>query len=486
MSKALDQTILALRELLQSRLLSLGYTGTFPRHLEEAITDWNRKTQSYLQANSPFTSAEEHLTGLDNAVETGTISSTKLEEFVSSYADFTKAFGIPNDKKFWSGEIKKLGKQQSKAKLLRLGTLLRREWRRHLYREQVKWEFETINELRTEFIKNLEQWFRLIKTVADNLDSMGLKPYLFWDLSQGTPSTSDIQQLEKWVDYLSKNDEIKELCNLLGRMRSSAKSVEKETLFTTEYFEETVLDIDSSEELAGVTLGNDIAAALPQEIALISSPETEILFDLKYAESRLMCFEKIGFQSVQYEQEVSVEVEKKEEKGPMVICVDTSGSMVGAPETIAKAVTLFMAMQVIQENRACYLINFSTGIECLEISAEMGLAGVMQFLRKSFHGGTDAAPAINEAMRMIDTEHYKNADVIVISDFLMNELGSETLSRVENVKSLGTRFVSLCIGSLFISEHLKTYFDSEWVYDSSSASIYELVKHIKESTSRTN
>ncbi len=472
MSNALDKNSFALKGLLHDRLLDIGYTGALPRHIDEAIAGWNRDSQAFLQANSPVANAEDSLSALDGAIQSGTFSLSMLGELVSQYSDFTRKFGIPGDTKFWAYEIKKLGKAPHKPKLLRLGTLLRREWGKHHYREQVKWELAAINELRAVFLKDLEQWFRLIKTVADGLGPMGLKPHLFWDLSQGAPSISDIRQLQEWVEYLSEDEGLRQLCNMLGRMRSSANSIDKETILTSEYFDESVLDVNSSEELAGVTLGNDIAAALPQEIALISSPETEILFDLKFAESRLMCFEKIGFQSLQYEREVETEVEKKEEKGPMVVCVDTSGSMMGAPETIAKAVTLFMAMRIITENRACYLINFSTDIECLEISAEMGLAGVMEFMKKSFHGGTDAAPAINEAIKMIDTEKFRNADVLVLSDFLMQELDGGTLNRVEQSKSSGTRFMSLCIGDLFLSERLTTCFDSEWVYDPSTASIY--------------
>ena len=38
-----------------------------------------------------------------------------------------------------------------------------------------------------------------------------------------------------------------------------------------------------------------------------------------------------------------VDVAKKEQKGPVIICVDTSGSMQGTPENIAKTVTFALS-----------------------------------------------------------------------------------------------------------------------------------------------
>lgn len=50
-------------------------------------------------------------------------------------------------------------------------------------------------------------------------------------------------------------------------------------------------DINSREEIIGIRLGRDIEHVLPSEMALLADPETSILFDLKYVESRLMCFD---------------------------------------------------------------------------------------------------------------------------------------------------------------------------------------------------
>ena len=49
-----------------------------------------------------------------------------------------------------------------------------------------------------------------------------------------------------------------------------------------------------------------------------------------------MKWKELKANSHEVEEERLIEVEEEEKLGPMIICVDTSGSMQGSPETIAK------------------------------------------------------------------------------------------------------------------------------------------------------
>ena len=115
------------------------------------------------------------------------------------------------------------------------------------------------------------------------------------------------------------------------------------------------------------------------------------------------------------------------------MCVDTSGSMHGAPERIAKIVTFALSKMAIEEKRACYLVSFSTGIETLDISSfnsSNALSQLVVFLRKSFHGGTDANPALVHAVEMLQENEWKNADILMISDFIMNNLSDRLIEKI--------------------------------------------------------
>ena len=114
--------------------------------------------------------------------------------------------------------------------------------------------------------------------------------------------------------------------------------------------------------MSGVTLGRDLANLLPQELAMLKDEnlELELLFNLKYIQNRLFCFEKQGYETIQKEH-----YKMAKNEGAMIICVDISSSMEGNREYLAKAITLYLATKASMQNRACYLINFSTDIETM-------------------------------------------------------------------------------------------------------------------------
>jgi uncharacterized protein with von Willebrand factor type A (vWA) domain len=54
-------------------------------------------------------------------------------------------------------------------------------------------------------------------------------------------------------------------------------------------------------------------------------------------------------------------------------------------------------------------------INLLEL--ETSLDQVVKFLSMTFNGGTDIHPPMYEALNMLQTRDYKEADVLMISDF---------------------------------------------------------------------
>lgn len=63
----------------------------------------------------------------------------------------------------------------------------------------------------------------------------------------------------------------------------------------------------------------------------------------------------------------------------------------------------------------------------------------------SFYGDTDLGPAIDEALRMLQTEIYSLADVLVVSDFEVGNLSSASLAMMTGEKRRNVRFHSLQI-----------------------------------------
>lgn len=351
--------------------------------------------------------------------------------------------------------------------------LLLQQWRKLLDEQFARWELETIRKFREKLLSRLREWLGNLQLLSDTLDELSIEPGLLFDLSKGNLSLSNIEQLRRWAEYLSKNKGVRELCDMLGRLRRAERTTRQVLVKNVSTVTQYVPDVNSREEIVGVYMGRDVERAIPQEMALLSDDETAILFDQKLAEGRLMCFKMEGTRasSLKVEEERLVEIEEEEKLGPMIICVDTSGSMQGSPETIAKAVTLFVATRAMSQKRNCLLINFSTGIETLDLSEKMGIAKVIGFLQRSFHGGTDVRPALDYALNMMDSEEYNRSDLLVISDFVMSSVPEPVHERILIAKKNHSRFHALSIGDLFLSKRLRKVFDNEWVYNPSNSRI---------------
>lgn len=474
--------------------------------IEEELKKSKRELSKKLAIENPFEENKKALQDAKNKFKKN--NNYPISSFEKDFQSFNRLSAIAPikiDTNFWNNEIQKFKKSnhQTKYKGIKVTsknkkkeltepkiqkggikishTLLLTQWEKELDIQYLKWELETIENYRNELLKKLEKWLKLVQKIDNLLCDLSIDTGLLFDLSEGNISLNDIEQLQKWVEYISKNKGVKELCDILGRLRRAEKSSRKEMIQITSQIIEYIPDINSNEEIVGIKLGRDIEHTLAQELALLGDDETSILFDMKYIEGKLMCFDMKGLQekTFEIEKEEEVEVSDEEKLGPIIICVDTSGSMSGSPETVAKAVTLYMATRAIQQKRDCFLINFSTSIETLDISDGMGIVTVIEFLKKSFNGGTDVAPALNHALSLMSEEKYKKSDLLIISDFVMSSLSNRMRINIENAKLEKNKFYSLAIGNLFLESKLKNIFDDEWVYNPQNSSIHSIVEVVK-------
>ena len=315
-----------------------------------------------------------------------------------------------------------------------------------------KWEQERIDEMRKAFLeelyKKIQNFKRLEKLLSPFIKNFGR----LWDLSEGIFETSGFEILEQFAKLLEQDQSLQELAEILGKHNRAQSIFEKElrdkVVIKTEWHPQNAY----RGEIKGICFSNDISSILPSELALMKNPATKKLFQLRFAQKQLLSFEyqrnveRTRKESTQEE----VSIEKKEPKGPIIICVDTSGSMHGTPENIAKTVTFALSKIALEEERKCYLISFSTGIETLDMSDFKkgdSLQKLVRFLQMSFNGGTDANPALQHAIKMLQSNDYKNADVLMISDFVMANLPRNLIDAIEVEKEKNTDFYSLVIGT---------------------------------------
>ncbi|BEH13916.1 VWA domain-containing protein [Marinobacter shengliensis] len=481
--KSLEQAAIAANKDIFHKFPSLLQNShSVSNYVAEQLSEWEASSARKLGTEFPLSSHARKISGWAPILESRDLTRATLEKAVDDFTSFCLAANHPSNHSFWkrlvSAEETK-GKRSTRKNddLSVSGRLLLSEWQKIMDHIRSEWELSTIEMLRAKLLEDLSLILERMDLLRGHLEELGFDPGLLLDLSKGYLTTQDIEQFHRWAEYLKEDESVKSLCELLGKMRQIELSEKIEKVRVNQTRQVHLPDINSREEIIGIKLGRDLEHVLPSEKALLADEDTAILFDLKFVESRLMCFDMQGIQSVQETIEVEEErqVEEADKQGPMVICVDTSGSMNGTPETVAKAVTLFISTKAREQRRPCYLINFSTGIETLELSDDMGIASLIDFLKMSFHGGTDVSPALQHALEVMEHDKYQKADMLIISDFIMASLPEDMLSDINKQREHGNRFYSLVVGSSFLSTRLETLFDHEWVFEPHSSRIQELV-----------
>ncbi|OOF80364.1 hypothetical protein BKG92_10535 [Rodentibacter ratti] len=443
-------------------------------YLDNHINNWFNKACQFTQKNNSFPIFCDKWKIWNKHFR----KKTKLfdNEIISEYENFCKLVNIPFDSNFWQKKLK----ENTEEKALAFHLLLN-EWQKNLDKAQASWELEQINRARGKFLLELQKWLELIQQLEQKLSLLGLDFGLWFDDSLGSLTPQNIEELKRWATYFTQDKEAQKIADLLGRIRQIEQSSKIENIVQTIYVSTPKVDVNSKEEINGLRLDKDLEYALPSELALIADSETEILFDLKYLESKLVCFELQGtiYQDEKITQTREVETQEEEKLGPMILCIDSSASMSGTPEYIAKAIAFYLGNKAKTQDRKCFVINFSTDIETFEISAAKGITDLVTFLQKSFHGGTDVAPALNHALSLCQSRNYEKADVLMISDFVMGELPESLLNHIQQQREKGNKFNSLVIGNLFMNNRLGTHFDNEWIYNSNSHQIEQLVNFFK-------
>ena len=200
-------------------------------------------------------------------------------------------------------------------------------------------------------------------------------------------------------------------------------------------------------EVEQVSLGKDLQHLLPMETAILADKETEDLFYLRYASSQLQLFANKPKQESVLKTEKKRNKKPRLEKGPIIVSLDTSGSMSGRPEKVARCLLLQLLRMAKKQKRKCFLITFSVRAECMDLSRPGSWNRLNRFLNNPFTGGTDGEDMIKNALKMLNTDNYSMADVLIISDFYFPNPRPQTKELMEIEHNKGTRFYGLQIES---------------------------------------
>jgi uncharacterized protein with von Willebrand factor type A (vWA) domain len=451
------------------RAFTAGVPPLAEKVAHEAVA-WCDQRWAELVEEDPFTDEEDELEAFRARAAAGVSPQEVRDVLRGLWARYPEAAATWRSYDRAAGEAAEAAGELRGVKSAALGRRVAARWDRLLTARRRAFERSFLMHALVPFIDRLNREVPLMARAGERVRDFFGESARSWDVLQGEWQRIAWDGLEQAASALAEEPTVLRLAELLGRAEHVPRELTEERW--EEITETRSVDVEAlgRSEIEGINLGADVESIIPAERALLADPDTELVFSKRFADDELLSFDYRSAREVEHtDREVKVRsVMRPLERGPIIACVDTSGSMTGRPERVAKAATLALARVAAKGLRPCYLIAFSTRIRTFELADVSALGDLGEFLAYSFHGGTDLRPALEETLSTLETERYARADVLVVSDFRVPKLLERQTSRIGAVQSeLGTLFHSLTVAEGPPVDPLHI-FDFHWHYDIST------------------
>ena len=237
---------------------------------------------------------------------------------------------------------------------------------------------------------------------------------------------------------------LKEIVDIIGR--EEHHDIEQKDATITKYIPLLLAPAKTVTEIDGVTIGNTIQQALPSEMVYLSEQDTEDVFYHRFATNQL---QQLASKPPMKKSDRIQQDQPRLCKGPIIVSVDTSGSMNGRPLQVAHALLFQLLYMAKKQKRACYLITYSVRAQAIDLASHSNWRLVKQFLQRGFSGGTDGNQMLQTAIAALQNQKYTMADVLIISDFEWPCPQNNILKMMDREKGQSTKFYGLGIRANF-------------------------------------
>ncbi|MGW8179573.1 MAG: vWA domain-containing protein [bacterium] len=196
------------------------------------------------------------------------------------------------------------------------------------------------------------------------------------------------------AEKLVNNEHLRKIAELAGRMKRLAIQKQKSK---TRY---------GTDEIANITVGDELSRLVPSEIAKLSHPVLKKDFFKRYLEKSLLQYQLRG--------------REKEGRGPLIVCIDESGTMSGQRDIWAKAVAMALLHIAQRQKRRYFMIHYDSNVT--RTDEFFGTVDPLEIIDAISHytaGGTEFEEPLNMALQMINKGKetgYKKADIVFITD----------------------------------------------------------------------
>lgn len=311
-----------------------------------------------------------------------------------------------------------------------------------------------------EIVTTWEERTRTWSAIRDVFGDLGEMLGRGWDLSRSVLNHvgwSDVIRLRQLLERLPQ---VREIVQSLGRLHTteSEDTVADRVFVPVRRLEEEQREVWTTRipaEARGIERSGEVARMLPAEAVNLGHPKLRYLWHARRAERALLTYRVEGIAIertlVENERQEAVErVSPRPQRGPIISVIDTSGSMHGVPERVAKALVLEALRIAHAEKRRCYVYAYSGPGNIIEHELKLspdGVGRLLEFLSLSFGGGNDEAGVLEKVLSRLEEEHWKKADVVFVSDGEW-PAPAQLIPRISAARTSGTRFHGVQIGNL--------------------------------------
>ncbi len=279
-----------------------------------------------------------------------------------------------------------------------------------------------------EFISEMEENLDLFDTLAL------LFPGRSWSYSvkelKKEPFYIQLRMLKSYSAFFEKNPDLQKIINFIGRREFDPPA------------DRIRYSPFGKNRIQTVRFSDSINNLLPMEAAKLLNPTLKRKFYADMLEGKLLSYQLLG--------KHYTGPPKIKPRGPMIALVDTSGSMHGTPQTLAKSAVLAMAKLMLSQQRDMKVILFASTSQHLEIelsNRKKMSERFLNFLLYTFGGGTDFNTALASGLKSLKEKDFQGADLLFITDG-KSEISDElVLARWEEAKKkYNAKVYSLIVG----------------------------------------
>ena len=260
-----------------------------------------------------------------------------------------------------------------------------------------------------------------------------------WGLGAGENCQVAFQNKKDAIERIRRSSKLHKLTDLVGKFKESAIVEQKKKAK------------HGAVEIKGVTTGDKIQDTLPSDRMNLCNDITKGDFYRRMSEHGLLQYSK--------------ESNKQKNKGPIIVCVDTSGSMQGDEEIWSKALTvgILEVAQMQKRDFACIIYSSHADKPIVIKKDEIAPQKIIDCAERFHNGGTSFEAPLNEALELIKDSTFKNADIVFITDgdCYVSDNFSRKFKQIKEDKDFRTLGVLVNMGCGHVSDSsLKEFCDN--------------------------